>query len=45
MQGFESIIKNQTIRMTRSDFMNDPNDCKVFYNIVKEYISKKNEEY
>lgn len=41
MQGFESIIKNQTIRMTRSDFMNDPNDCKVFYNIVKEYISKK----
>ena len=41
MQGFESIIKNQTIRMTRSDFMNDPNDCKVYYNIVKKYINKK----
>lgn len=44
MQGFESIIKSQNIRMTRSDFMNDPNDCKVFYNIVKKYIKEKMED-
>lgn len=41
MQGFESIIKNQSIRMTRSDFMNDPYDCKVFYKIVKKHIEEK----
>lgn len=40
MQGFESIIKNQTIRMTRSDFMNDPNDCCAFFNIVEKHIEK-----
>ena len=41
MQCFESIIKNQSIRMTRSDFMNDPYDCKVFYTIVKKHIEEK----
>lgn len=41
VQSFESIIKSQCIRMTRSDFMNDPHDCRAFYNIVKKYIETK----
>ena len=41
VQSFESIIKNQCIRMTRSDFMNDPHDCRAFYSIVKKYIESK----
>lgn len=40
VQGFESIIKNQCLRMTRSDFMNDPRDCQVFFDIVERYIEK-----
>ena len=38
-QGFESIIKNKCIRMTRSDFLNDPHDCRVFFDIVEAYIA------
>lgn len=40
-QGFESIIKNKCIRMTRSDFLNDPHDCRVFFDIVEAYIAEK----
>ena len=40
VQGFESIIKNQCIRMTRSDFMNDPHDCQIFFDIVERYIEQ-----
>ncbi|MBQ7033149.1 MAG: DUF2971 domain-containing protein [Clostridia bacterium] len=41
VRGFESIIKNKCIRMTRSDFMNDPHDCQVFFDIVEKYINEK----
>jgi len=40
-QGFESIIKNKCIRMTRSDFLNDPHDCRVFFDIVEAYSAEK----
>ena len=39
--SFESIIKNQCIRMTRSDFMNDPHDCQIFFDIVEDYINQQ----
>lgn len=41
IKSFEAIIKSQNIRMTRSDFMNDPQDCHVFFDIVEKYINKK----
>ena len=41
VQSFESIIQNQCIRMTRSDFMNDPHDCKAFLHIVEQHIKEK----
>lgn len=41
VRGFESIIKNKCIRLTRSDFMNDPHDCQVFFDIVEKYINAK----
>ncbi len=36
--GFEGIINNNSIRMTKSDFLNDPADCHLFITLVERYI-------
>ena len=41
ISGFEAILKSGSLRMTRPDFMNDPNDCRVFLDVVKKYIESK----
>lgn len=41
IEGFEGIINSQSLRMTESDLLNDPNDCKLFIKIVKEYLNDK----
>ena len=37
--GFEGIIKNDSIRMTRSEFLNDPYDCHLFVKLVEKYLN------
>ena len=37
--GFEGIINNNSIRMTKSDFLNDPSDCHLFITLVEQYIN------
>ncbi len=37
--GFEGIINNNSIRMTKSDFLNDPADCHLFITLVERYIN------
>lgn len=41
VSGFEGIITNHSIRMTKSDFLNDPTDCHFFVDLIKKYIEKK----
>lgn len=41
--GFEGIISNNSIRMTKSDFLNDPADCNLFITLVKQYIETHHE--
>lgn len=36
--GFEGMISNNSIRMTKSDFLNDPADCHLFVTLVEKYI-------
>lgn len=39
VDGFEGIINNNSIRMTKSDFLNDPADCHLFITLVEKYIN------
>lgn len=41
--GFEGIISNNSIRMTKSDFLNDPADCYLFVTLVEKYINSNPE--
>lgn len=38
VEGFEGIINNNTIRMTKSDFLNDPSDCRLFITLIDKYL-------
>lgn len=40
VEAFKEIISNNSIRMTRSDFLNDPTDCRLFITLVDQYIKK-----
>lgn len=44
VNGFEGIIKNDSIIMTRSEFLNDPNDCRFFIELMKRYLNSCDEE-
>ena len=35
VDGFEGIVKNNSIRMTKSEFLNDPYDCHLFVKLVE----------
>lgn len=36
--GFEGIISTDSIRMTNSDFLNDPTDCHLFVTLIEKYM-------
>lgn len=38
VDGFHGIISNRSIRMTESNYLNDPSDCHLFISLVKEYL-------
>lgn len=40
IEGFEGIIKTKNLRMTKSDFLNDPSDCKLFNLLVQDYLQR-----
>lgn len=40
MRGFHNIIESQTLRFTRSDFMNDSKECSLFYELMKKENNK-----
>lgn len=40
IEGFEGIISNNSIRMTKSDFLNDPTDCNLFITLIEKYLNK-----
>lgn len=37
-EGFFSIINNHSLRFTHSKFLNDPQDCKIFFEIIQDYL-------
>lgn len=41
VNGFEGIIRSNSIRMTHSEFLNDPYDCHLFIKLVDKYLTKK----
>ncbi len=38
VDGFEGIIRKNSIRMTKSDFLNDPYDCNLFIKLIEKYL-------
>lgn len=38
VEGFERIITDNSIRMTKSDFLNDPFDCHLFVTLIEKYM-------
>lgn len=44
LNAFDQIIKNKTLRMTRAEFLNDPEECNIFFDVVGEYYNKLNIE-
>lgn len=41
VEGMAAILGDRTLRLTRSEFLNDPADGKVLFTIVKQYIDSK----
>lgn len=39
--GFYSIINEQNVRLTRSEFLNDPSDCKVLSTLINDYLNRQ----
>lgn len=44
VEGFNNIIKNDQLRMTRSEFMNDPSDSRMLGKMICEYLEKSRKE-
>ena len=44
VDGFEGIVKNNSIRMTKSEFLNDPYDCHLFVKLVEKYLDANESE-
>lgn len=41
LQGFKSITENASLWMTKSTFLNDPDDCALFTSLIKQYLNKE----
>ncbi|MGN0395480.1 MAG: hypothetical protein ACI4EF_08960 [Coprococcus sp.] len=44
VDGMSSILKSKKLRLTRSEFLNDPADCRVLYTLINDYFEYKNSE-
>lgn len=44
VEGFKSIIENDKLRMTRSEFMNDPSDSQMLGKMICNYLGKSKKE-
>lgn len=44
VEGFNSIIVNDKLRMTRSEFMNDPSDSRMLGKMICKYLQKSGKE-
>lgn len=44
VEGFNSIIAKDNLRLTRSEFMNDPSDSQVLGNMIEEYLKTSSKE-
>ena len=44
VDGMSSILKSRKLRFTRSEFLNDPADCRVLYTLVNEYLEYKSSD-
>ncbi len=43
--GFKGMIENNSIRMTKSDFLNDPTDCQLFITLIEKYLDTNKQKY
>ena len=41
VNGMESIYNHKYLRLTRSEFLNDPSDCKVLFTLIEKYLKYK----
>lgn len=41
VDAMASIFKRKQLRMTRSEFLNDPTDCKVLFSLIEKYLTYK----
>lgn len=44
VDGFNGIVTSDTLRMTRSEFMNDPSDCKMLGTLIEQYLKESNKK-
>ena len=44
VDGFEGIIKNNQIRMTKSEFLNDPYDCHLLVKLIEKYLENHQDD-
>ena len=45
INAFDQIIKTKKLRMTRAEFLNDPDECSIFFEMIKNfYYSKESED-
>lgn len=40
VSGFNGIITSHSLRMTESNFLNDPSDCRLFTLLIEKYLTK-----
>lgn len=41
VDGISAILQSQKLRLTRSEFLNDPDDCRVLFTLVRDYLNRK----
>ena len=44
VDGFEGMLKNNQLRMTKSEFLNDPDDCHLLVKLVKKYLESNEKD-
>lgn len=42
VQGFDGIITSHSLRMTESNFLNDPSDCRYIITLIENYLVNEN---
>lgn len=44
LQGFQGITTNSSLWMTKSTFLNDPDDCTLLTSLIEQYLSNKKDD-